>query len=269
MIKYFFFSLILLLQISLSYSQFILEQPKIKGGFKECKQYKYNYKFGEINNSSKKLWELDKFDEKGNTIIMDSYRYSDSLDENIIYKYNKDGKIIEISSYNEHGALNEKYLQEYNEKGDVILIQQSTSGGISPMYSYEYKYNETGNVIEFSEYRWKLSKRITYKYDALGYKTEKKFEEGTDKGKKEYYTYNDERNRIEEIHYNNDGIIESKISFKYDTSNNLIETTFYNTDGKMVSKIFCKFDEYGNCLEIISYNNLNEPETKWEFILSK
>lgn len=81
--------------------------------------------------------------------------------------------------------------------------------------------------------------------------------------------YNEKGNKIEENHYDSDGSLDKKYTYKYDKNNNLIEENHYYSDGILYSKNTYKYDENGNKIEENWYNSdgsLYEKHTyKYEY----
>lgn len=81
-----------------------------------------------------------------------------------------------------------------------------------------------------------------------------------EKGDVSYYAYavtiyNEKGDRIEENHYNSDGSLDYKVTYKYDENGNKIEGNIYFSNGKLDKKVTYKYDEKGNIIELNGYNS--------------
>jgi len=189
----------------------LFSQPDtVKGGFKKCIIYEYEYKFGKINKKSKTKVNSTLYNTKGNIIYKDAYdRSNGSILQNFTYKYDDEGnKIEEIRYYT-----------------DDLFIKTT------------YKYDAVGNKIEEVRYNTdsSISGKLISKYDAGGNKIE---EVGYNPDGSIYIKstlkYNAESKVIEEVRYYADGSICGKLTSKYDEEGNIIEEVRHNSVGKPI-----------------------------------
>jgi hypothetical protein len=284
-------------QFNIVYCDFrIIEKgpEKVKGGYKECTLFKYDYKSGDVDLNSKTesfkykydengymieeifrnkfdsvyYKETFKYDEKGNKIEEVWYSSNDSAESKIFYFYDENGKLIEElypNSYSSQIIIKHKYDNMGNE---IALIRLNSEASIDLLDSNSYKYNEKGNKI--SKFRY-IS---IYRIDST------------------IFYYDGNENLFEEVQYL-DGSIFSKITYKYDEKGNKIEdesifsdlgeiktTSIYDEKGNLLEitnhdstyipylKSIFKYDSIGNIIEKIEYGK-ELPYKKIEFIYSK
>ena len=86
-----------------------------------------------------------------------------------------------------------------------------------------------------------------------------------EKGDVSYYAYavtiyNEKGDRIEENHYNSDGSLLYKYTYKYDKKENIIEKNRYNSNGSLDEKYTYKYeyDKNNNWIQQVVYEN-NKP----------
>ncbi len=124
-------------------------------------------------------------------------------------------------------------LKREKLKGKVSSVTESEYNGAhdSLMFKAVYKYNDSGNTIDFSTYSptgEKLSK-TTFKY-------------------------NDSGMLIEENRYKADGALNVRTTCKYDGKGNKIEEDNYDAGGVLFLKVLSKFDGKGNRIVKDSHN---------------
>jgi hypothetical protein len=175
-------------------------EPQVKGGFKKCIGYKYNYIHGKIDSNSKEIFNISKYNEYGLKNEEDIY-WQGKFSYTNKYLYDSSNHVIEKMrlSTNNINNFNIKYL--YDSKGYNTSIY-SYSNGDTIRYYQIIKFNDSGKEIEHSY----------------------------------YYSPGDSVNCIEYLKYNEKGLlVEKKFSsyrkiyrdiydvFTYDSNNNLIE----------------------------------------------
>lgn len=282
-----------------------LEKFKLKGFVKKRQEIGYKditdntkpqsstlfYKDVEIFNINGNLTESTEY-------MKDTEYMRDLLDEKYYYKYNKQGYIDEVSS-----DIN--ILKKYTYDSKNRLIEFGFIRG------YEsYKYDNNDNLIEtevyvdtqagyFSEPKYCLKTRIVNKVDKVGNILEKNRYELNPINERELqpqrklrdskttYKYDEVGNLLEEVYFNQDGIMISKELYKYDIRlgrlieknsiswfinsetrhlyiydnvPNLKEEQHYSHDGLLYSKIIYKHDNIGNIIECSEFNFKYENE---------
>ena len=265
-----------------------LTELKLKGKVKTFTQTDYDAveKFGEIQKGEIDGKSIILFNDNGNKIEENQYKFDGSLKSKNTYKYEDSGnELIEHCNYNSVGSLEEKYIydkgniiehSEYNSDGslkskntrkyddngnEIEWKTYQSDGSLIHKYTYKYKYNYKGNKIEEDEYSKADTlyySKTTYKYDDKGNMIKE------DAYHSEYgrlslywvriYKYDDKGNKIEDVSYT-DGSLYSKYTYKYDDKGNKIEHCNYNTNGSLEDKHTYKYDDKGNEIENYNYNS--------------
>ena len=116
---------------------------------KRVEQYRYDFKFGVVDSSSKELEMAFEYDTLGNEIKSIYYykNYSLTVDTSdgkimdsmfTIKTYDKKGNVISAISYNEVGKIDYKSTTTYNENNKIVdYIQYDANGAL------EYKNHNT------------------------------------------------------------------------------------------------------------------------------
>jgi hypothetical protein len=166
------------------------------------------------------------YDDKGNQIEVNTYKFDGSLDYKTTYQYDNKGNQIEKNDYKSDGSLETKSIYKYDGSGNQIQIKDYDSDG-SLYYKTTCKYDDNGNKVEENNYEsgGRLKYKTTYKYD--------------DKG-----------NQIEKNYFNSEGSLDSKYTYKYDINGNQVEENKYESDG-VITKTISKY-EYCSCSEVDS-----------------
>jgi YD repeat-containing protein len=159
------------------------------------------------------------------------------------YKYSGDkpaetGTRTSVTKYNPLGYATE--IISYNPKGMVINVEK-------------YRYDETGNKLEYSRFEGGNENQIAYQkicsYDTHNNVTEEKGFDGVEKFSN-HYTY-DAQGNITEIVYNKNGVLKEKRVFVKDGLKTTV--SIYNPSGKMISRLLLNFDSKNNLLEETVY----------------
>jgi hypothetical protein len=77
-------------------------EPDVKGGYRECRVYHYEYKDGKLDSGSKQKTIYSKYDENGNEIENISFKSDGSINWNSKYEYNDIGKMKRHISFQEN-----------------------------------------------------------------------------------------------------------------------------------------------------------------------
>ena len=170
------------------------------------------------------LKEINNYDDEG---ILSSTDF---------YKHDTKGKVIEIQT--DGGFLKSKEVFIYDDQGHLIEKREHISD--DAIDSLFYKYNEDGDKIECvgeldPSMEGTTYVKFTYKYD-LGRKLIEKNRELTNRDGSSYMTtwkYDKFENEIEEITYDVNGSLETKISFQYE----------YDATGNWIKKIKLEKDK--------------------------
>ena len=109
-------------------------------------------------NDAIKLWCEYTYDENNNMI--ETVIYTKDLDgtfhesDTLIYTYSTYGNNTrkEISAYDEDGTVYIKDADEYDEYGNMTRMEQYNEGELQYCSSWEYEYDENGNVLVVKSY---------------------------------------------------------------------------------------------------------------------
>jgi hypothetical protein len=154
-------------------------------------------------------------------------------------------------------SLTEIYFKAVDKFGEI------QKGYI--MYTYNFFFNDKGNEIEWNKYETEGgSSYITNKWICKCNKKGDRIEEihynpDGSLGEKFTFKYDDKGNQIEKSWYNskcNNGSLYFKFTYKYDNKENQIEENCYYPDGNLFDKWFYKYNDHGNMIED-SYHNPN------------
>jgi len=197
-----------------------------------------------------------KYDSKGNEVEHAHYIH-DSLVYKWLSTYDATGKLSEKIELRPNGQMEARYLYKYNIKENRSQITE-----FGPDSSVKSKrtevYDARGNVLERIERNsnGSVAHKYTYTFDEGGYltsETDQYKHNGSLHTSRTTYTYDDNRNMIEESQYSN-GPLSTKESYRYDNNGNRIEVTRYNSDGTIEEKVAITYDEYdsaGNWIKAI------------------
>ncbi|GJQ07770.1 hypothetical protein CAPN010_19280 [Capnocytophaga cynodegmi] len=205
--------------------------------------------------------------------------------------YNPQGRKIEKIFYEEDGSISSKETWKYDEQGNLLENNSDYYKGVHSFYYTTYKYNEKGKLIEeiwnsnssSTKSIWKYNEKeelieyIRYEDETVSRKEKHIYKEVGERGNLvktiwceykfgetfnvERY-YNEHEKLIEEIHYEENGTISSKETWKYNDKGNKIENIWYNKNGKIVKKT-SKYDDKGNLIEETYYDRFGKEFLKY------
>lgn len=249
------------------------DTSKVKGGYRKSTLYTYGNKLGEINQKSKNLEKVIKYNSKGYITEVISYE-ENKIVRKEEYK-RKDNKITEIFLYiypeNEIASIT-KF--KYDQNGNLIDERVYNYKSGTNLYGFSYEYNSNGQLIET---KFSLGNIRQFKYNVRGllYLSIDIGNDVVDNSSVELkdstiYIYNDIGQLIKnEFKYDNKPPYYEmyKKMYKYDLNGNCIEEKYFHFDNSF-SRYTNKYDKYGNIIEIIKYEN-HEISSKNEYIYSK
>ena len=164
-----------------------------------------------------------------------------SIEKSNICFYDKNGYIYKDISYDSKGKIVFKLCYHYNLEEDRVIWNQYTRNGL--LFKTFREYNILENLEEEAMYllNGKLHCRFVNKY-------------------------NDDRNKIESVCFDEEGIMAFKELYKYDDQDNEIETVFLDDDECYEGKILSNY-KYGDLSEMFSYdtNNILIELKKFEY----
>jgi hypothetical protein len=254
---------------------------KINGGFRELRQYKYNYKSGLIDTNSKRLEYSKKFDSRGNIIEFIWWK-SDTILFRDTYKLDALRKTVEYLKLNSNDQITDKGIMSYDGKGNLIeSVRNRPDGQISDKESWKYdekgklienirikpdgqiihkltnRFNEMGFLIENTYYDQdsSMNSHVSIKYDEKGNDIEEIYNNWfcNHQIKKKISKFNMNGKKIEDIYYNSDQTINFTEIYRYDDKGNNIEFSSFEPDGELSYQEISKFDKNGKKIETINY----------------
>jgi len=233
----------------------------VKGTVKSIatKYYKAVDKFGSISKGIEVVGGcqgniLTEYDNKGyitrhiHSYCVDATTFIDT----IVYKYDNNYNVISINSkiYYCESHYNENFIThfKYNDNGNKIEESEYKFDG-SLIRKYIYKYDDKGNRIEISQYKsdGSLGGKYICKYDDKGNKTERSwYKSDGSLDWKCICKYDYKGNEVERSWYKSDGSLDWTCIYKYDDNGNKIEESEYKPDGQNEWKDIFKYDDSGN-----------------------
>ncbi|MBD5453147.1 MAG: hypothetical protein HDR30_02320 [Lachnospiraceae bacterium] len=164
------------------------------------------------------------YDEAGNEIEHVQY-FGDDIYRRYEYEYEEDGRKKKCIEYNGDGDIFSYKECEYDEAGHVTKEEyQDFAERIEYYYTYQYRYNEAGDI----------EKKICYDEDgSISYWCE--------------YQNDEAGHELSELTYGTDGIYR-RSEQKYDKNGNEIRVT-YIVDGEVTMQLEFSRDEWGNVTE--------------------
>jgi hypothetical protein len=172
----------------------------------------------------------------GDKLIKEEYYDSDNKKVLYTYEYNKEGYKSKKIKIMDNGETIDKVIYEYNSKGKLIKETEDMSDLSPDLMVSTYKYDEKGNLIEYSSFSDYSEAFIKYKYNDKNQLIEVKkplIEEG------EYTEYL--------IYDNNDNLLEKRYT-----------NTGYYEDWKEARERY-ELDKQGNWIKKIKYED-NRPK---------
>jgi len=139
-----------------------------------------------------------------------------------IHYYDERGYEVKCLRYDNFGLLTYTITCRYNERGEVVEYSSGSKEPLSRMV-YHYKYDSTGNTLE--------SEGIP-EGETTGYRVE--------------YTYDNIGNKVKSISHGRDGTVTETTQYEYDSSGHLLSETRYLPENK---ELKLKYDIRGNMVE--------------------
>jgi antitoxin component YwqK of YwqJK toxin-antitoxin module len=205
-------------------------QEKVKGGFRECRVYEYEYKGGLIDTMSRRLSKVLKFYDNGKKIECELYRFNGIIATKNHNIYNDDGKLIEHFSFYFNDSTSVKIINKYDKNGN--LTEEAT-------------YNTDDSLDEIVTHQF-INKDTTIEW--ADYKNGNLFNHGI-------YKFDENDSLIESIVYNSDNLVLYKTTYNYLTKENIIEQREYKFNGVFQSLSISRFDKTGYKIEFKRINS--------------
>lgn len=127
---------------------FAQDKPiKVKGVFKKCEVYRYEYKFGQIDLKSKTLNHIEHFNEFGYLIEKIG---NENNNGKTTYKYNISGNLYERTNYNDDNTIMFQTKYKYDNMNNLLeIINYEGNGTI--MSKVVFVNDIKGNKIKETE----------------------------------------------------------------------------------------------------------------------
>jgi len=253
---------IIVLSVNNVYSQmdrlFNWEKDDVKGAVKSYTELTYEVEKGasknnKISKGDLYFHQIFKYDDLGNFIELTNYDENKKLVGTHYNEYDENRNMITQLFYDD--SIKAVTSNKYDKKGNLIEFTNDTGS------AFFFKYDEKGNRIEilnepddpiFPE------SRQTYEYNLEGNMIESIWYQSTDMRRKYFYKHDTRGNKIEEIQYIfEEGLSYVKIIYAYDDYNNMVAQTEYNEEDILQNKISFtySYDEKGNWTEKIEFRN--------------
>jgi uncharacterized protein YxeA len=135
--------------------------------------------------------------------------------------FDKSGNTTEQTEFTHDGKVRKKETARYDKDGNVLEEM-----------SYELKDAKTGEAKDATS----VSKKVSYKYNVNGQKTEESEFDGSGKlVKKTAYSYNTNGDRTGEVVYDAAGKLLKKVFYTYDKRGLKVEKKTFNGDNSLES----------------------------------
>lgn len=122
---------------------------------------------------------------------------------------------------------------EFSQKGQTAKkIERDADGNIINFYSFGYKYNHSGKIIE-TKTRCSDEKE----------------------NRREEFTYDQKGNRVSLLNYDYKDSLLYIIKYEYDSAGNQVFMASYDFNGAIKEKFISKFDNKGNRIERVNYDS--------------
>jgi YD repeat-containing protein len=242
-----------------------------------------------------------KVDYKGDTSVVERYKYNnegkkvysyksnneDGLEEKIDYKYNDDGQLVKKVIKTADGYIQtEKY--KYDEAGNKIreVDNREQDGELLAEFEKKLKYNDNHKLLELKLFRNdKLIRTEEYDYDDKGNKILEKINgeyalSGKEHSKWNEWEYDDSGNLLKKLVKNKNGDIIKGKKYKYDDNNREIKKIYLTKNGEIEKTDKIIYDEKEQLVKsflrdasgkmiIETISIYNENHNKKKFIMKK
>lgn len=234
------------------------------------KTSKYVYYYYDYKDNSLKYYEVQSWDERGNTISIIRYDANDAVMQRREYVY-EGGVHTATITYNADGKATGKSVFEYHANGETKKVAHYVGADLSVLESIE-EYDENGNEILYLGYdeNGTVVGKTVYEYHDNGELKKETSYVGEGATILVYLCeYNEDGNEVLEIYYNEDGTIDSKQESEYYANGNCKKEVTYTETGK-ISSLY-EYDEEGNRTYYVFYSYdyetdevINWQERKYE-----
>lgn len=248
-------------------------EPQAKGSFKICTVYENRTKTGKFDSKLRQKSYIQKFDNNGNAIEIESFYQGKS--EGIIKienKYNGDGLLISKKQFDPSGKYFALMTYGYdNNKNLIADTSFSMQNEIQQKSIYKYDHNNF-LIVEIHEFKvendW-IQSPTFYKNDKFGNKIEESSKHSSESTIEVSIEADlSSGNSQSSINTQENEVNLEKVSYeyKYNDNNQVIWSLRNGIGGTKIIYSF-KYDKQGNIIEEISYDeiDINKPLLKREY----
>ena len=240
------------------------QQMELKEKVKSFTEFYVTVKDGELKKGNKKQSWI--FDEQGTLIQREKYNYNGELNNKWTFTHDANGNLTEKINYSASDSILSKWIIKNDENGnpleEIVFI---TDDSIDCKYTFVY--DEAGNKIEEATFNGdsSLYSKITYKYNERNLMTEMcEYNEDDMLITKWVYEYDKDDNKSVTSNYSFDGELYKRWTYKYDKQEHKMkEVDMFNQNGELNSKITFIYDMEGNVTEKTYYNPDGTVQIKW------
>jgi hypothetical protein len=245
----------------------------------------FEYEFGEPKEKGKVISETF-YDKKGNTSKhIDYYIHLDNQVIQYEVLYDKNGKDIEWKEFDEQGNFFSNTVRKYDKDGlktEELFYNSKNELEYKTIYTYKdkkvtekNKLDVNGNLLERTlntydtnglDTKWitygtngLLERKVVLNYNDNGDTTEMLFYRQSGESSRLEMKYDINFNMIEEFHFNKEGKIEQRETWKYYSKGKEQERVIYNEEGKIDIKFDYEYNEEGKLLRIKESDDSGEP----------
>jgi hypothetical protein len=205
--------------------------------------------------------------------------------------FNDSNRVVQYSTYNKKRELHRKDVIKYNDKQQIVRKDIYDGKHIDPKFTWLYKYNEEGKMIQTEYYKkGELKTKWVYTCDEEGTKVEAKnvklkttcsivehnndgsyvkvYRNTDSKGKvqKSRWTYTKDSVLISYERINHKGVIASKYIYEYDAKGQRTTYTYYKKGGeKIMFRNTFKYNDDKKLTEKVAYNGKGKMLSKKQY----
>lgn len=268
-LKYHFLFLILpFLSCKNNHKDSDLIKKELKGKVKTLEEstFKAIEKFGKITKNGKDstgYYNSDykiNFNKIGNEISKTKYNNNKEIKYESSKIYDQNNNLLEINSVTKDSGHTSKWTYKYNKAGDIIEKKLYSNKEITDFWTYIY--DENGMMIESNWYfgNGNLFLKTINEYVKGAISVSTKYNsEGVFSSSKEF-TYNSEKQVVEEINYDKSKKLEMRAKYEYSEDKKILKESFYEPNSiRAISEY--KYDENLNPIVINNFFKGKESKT--------
>lgn len=218
---------------------------------KSIKRFNQNYKnfsFSDLTNRAEEefIEFIIRMDDNGNAIEESKFSSDGTLEEKNSFEYDSNNKLIGHTLFYALDDMTEKRLLTRNEKGQ--LLSETKYYGSESGEKTQYEYNDKGNIsaILIFDEDGTFVTREEILYDASGSLSERCTKDANNNILKRITLSPMVENKIEELEYDDKGILVSKSVITLNDKGKELSTVQTNPQGKLISSVSNTYDDRGN-----------------------